>query len=55
VKARVVKVLRAADNRPVASVLILSALLFAGLLVWAWRSKAPVLIANADPTDRVTL
>ena len=54
-KARTIKPLRAADDRPVVTVLILAALLYAALNVWAWRSSAPVLLARADGKERVTL
>lgn len=54
-KARAAKLLRAADDRPVATALMLAALLYVALLVWAWRSSVPVLLARADGEDRVTL
>lgn len=54
-KSRAGNVLRAADDRPVVTVLVFAAFLYVALSVWAWRSPAPILLARADGEDRVTL
>lgn len=54
-KAQAKRLFRAADERPVVTVFVATALLFIGLLAWAWRSSAPVLLANAPAKDRVAL
>lgn len=55
VRAGVARALRAGDERPVATVLVLAALLYAALLAWAWRSSAPVLLASVDGNERAML
>lgn len=49
------KLLRAADDRPVAALLIVTVVLYIGLRVWDHFSKGPILLARVAPDDRVTL
>jgi hypothetical protein len=54
-KLRVVKLLRAADERPVASLLLFAGVLYAALLGWARFSSAPVLLGRLDGEARLAV
>lgn len=49
------KLLRAADNRPVATLLLVAGFLYVVLRVWALLSTAPILLARTAPDHRVML
>jgi hypothetical protein len=50
-----VRVLRAADEHPVATLMATTVVLYLGLRSWGHFAHDPVLLARADSKDRVTL